>query len=180
MENINIIRLGNPLLREKSVAIRDDEFESAELKQLQQELFAVKEATKGLGLAAPQIGVRKRALVFGQKSPSDSDNIPETILFNPSFEPLSNECEEAYEGCLSVGQLRGKVLRFKHIRYSGYDVDGELIEREASDLHARVFQHEYDHLDGVIFLDRVTDIHSLGFFDELVQAGELKPRRTLR
>ena len=138
------------------------------------------EAENGLGLAAPQIGISKRALVFGMdKHPVHTQipAIPFTILFNPSYEPISEECAEEYEGCLSVGTLRGKVSRYRHIRYRGYDVNGQLIEREVSDLHARVLQHEYDHLEGVIFLDKVTDMNSLGFHDELLRSGELKARK---
>jgi len=86
---------------------------------------------------------------------------------------MSDECVEAYEGCLSVGHLRGKVSRYKHIQYRGYDTNGNLIARVATDLHARVVQHEYDHLEGIIFLDKVKDLNSLGFYDELVRAGEL-------
>jgi peptide deformylase len=147
---------------------------------MEQILFEMLEAENGLGLAAPQIGISKRALVFGMdKHPvrTHLPAIPFTILFNPSYEPISDECTEDYEGCLSVGSLLGKVSRFKHIRYRGYDVNGQLIEREVSDLHARVLQHEYDHLDGVIFLDKVTNVNSLGFHDELVRTGELKARQ---
>ncbi|RUR14023.1 peptide deformylase [Legionella septentrionalis] len=180
MEKNKIILLGNSLLRQKSEAISKEEFGTPELKQLEQELFEMMQAENGLGLAAPQIGISKRAIVFGmEKHPVHTHlpAIPFTVLFNPSYEPMSDECVEDYEGCLSVGTLRGKVSRFKHIRYRGYDVNGQLIEREVSDLHARVLQHEYDHLDGVIFLDKVTNVNSLGFHDELVRTGELKARK---
>ncbi|ASQ46853.1 peptide deformylase [Legionella clemsonensis] len=180
MDKNNIILLGNPLLRQISQPIADEEFGTPSLRQMEQVLFAMLEAENGLGLAAPQIGISKRALVFGMnKHPVHTHlpAIPFTILFNPYYEPLSDECVEDYEGCLSVGTLRGKVSRYKHIRYRGYDVNGQLIERKASDLHARVLQHEYDHLDGVIFLDKVTNVNSLGFRDELVRSGELKARK---
>lgn len=181
MEQHAIILLGNPLLRQKAETIREEEFGSEELKQLEKTLFEMMKAENGLGLAAPQIGISRRALVFGmEKNPVHTHfpEIPFTILFNPSYEPISEECVEDYEGCLSVGTLRGKVSRYKHIRYRGYDVNGQLIEREVSDLHARVLQHEYDHLEGVIFLDKVTDLNSLGFHDELVRSGELKARKS--
>lgn len=180
MDKPEIILLGNPLLRQTAEPIADDEFGTPELKQMEQLLFEMLAAENGLGLAAPQIGISKRALVFGMdKHPIHTHlpSIPFTILFNPSYEPLSDDCVEDYEGCLSVGTLRGKVSRYKHILYRGYDTDGNLIEREAVDLHARVLQHEYDHLDGVIFLDKVTNVNSLGFHDELIQAGELKARK---
>ena len=177
MNKNKIILLGNPSLRQKSVAISDHEFGSPELKELDRVLFEVMAAENGLGLAAPQIGINKRAIVFGMdKHPVHTHlpAIPYTILFNPSYEPMTDECTEEYEGCLSVGGLRGKVSRYQSIRYRGYDTDGCLIEREVSDLHARAVQHETDHLEGIIFLDRVTDYHSLGFHDELLRFGLLK------
>ncbi|MDI9817948.1 MULTISPECIES: peptide deformylase [unclassified Legionella] len=180
MEKNKIILLGNPFLRQRSQPILEEEFGTPELKQLEQELFEMMQAENGLGLAAPQIGISKRAIVFGmEKHPVHTflPAIPFTVLFNPSYEPISAECVEDYEGCLSVGALRGKVSRYKHIRYRGYNVNGQLIEREVSDLHARVLQHEYDHLEGVIFLDKVTDVNSLGFHDELVRSGKLKARK---
>lgn len=181
MDKAEIILLGNPLLRQIAEPIADDEFGSVELKQMEALLFDMLATENGLGLAAPQIGISKRALVFGMgKHPvyTHLPTIPFTILFNPSFEPLSDEYIEDYEGCLSVGALRGKVSRYKHICYRGYDANGNLIEREATDLHARVLQHEYDHLNGVIFLDKVTNVNSLGFHEELIRAGELKARKS--
>lgn len=181
MNKTEIILLGNPLLRQIAEPVTDDEFGTPELKEMETLLFEMLAAENGLGLAAPQIGISKRALVFGMdKHPVHTHlpAIPFTILFNPSYEPLSDDCVEDYEGCLSVGTLRGKVSRYKHIRYRGYDTDGNLIEREAVDLHARVLQHEYDHLDGVIFLDKITNVDSLGFHDELIRAGELKARKS--
>lgn len=181
MDKTEVILLGNPLLRQIAEPIAANEFGTSKLKEMEELLFDMLAAENGLGLAAPQIGISKRALVFGMnKHPLHTHlpAIPFTILFNPSYEPLSDECIEDYEGCLSVGTLRGKVSRFKHIRYRGYDANGNLLEREAVDLHARVLQHEYDHLDGVIFLDKVTNVNSLGFHDELIRAGELKARKS--
>jgi peptide deformylase len=180
MEQNKIIRIGNPLLRLIAIPIHEDEFGTSELRDMEELLFHMLASEKGLGLAAPQIGISKRAIVFGMdKHPIHTHlpSIPFTILFNPSYEPLSDECIEDYEGCLSVGELRGKVSRYKHIIYRGYDAQGNLIERKANDLHARVLQHEYDHLEGVIFMDKITNVNSLGFHDELVQAGELKKQK---
>lgn len=177
MEKYQIIQLGNPELRKVSEPIQDNEFGTDELKQLELTLFAVLKAEGGLGLAAPQIGIRKRAIVFGMhKHPRQQHlpPIPFTVLFNPSFGSVSDVCVEEYEGCMSVGKLRGKVARYKSIIYRGYDASGTMIEREATDLHARVLQHELDHLDGIIFLDRVTDQQSVGFQDELINSGALK------
>jgi peptide deformylase len=98
--------------------------------------------------------------------------IPYTVLINPVIELFTNDMEEEYEACLSVGSLKGKVPRYTHLRYRGFDEKGVLIEREVDGLHARVVQHEYDHLDGVVFLDRVRDYVSLGFHEELMAAEQ--------
>lgn len=180
MHPYQIIRLGNPALRLVSKPFSEEEFGSTELKNLAETLFKIMHLEKGIGLAAPQIGVTKRAIVFGMdKHPVHSHYaaIPFTLLLNPSFIPLSDTMVDAYEGCLSAGNLRGKVSRYQSILYKGYDVDGKLIEREVADLHARVFQHEYDHLNGEIFLDKIKDLRSLGFHDELLRAGLLPEKQ---
>ncbi len=179
METYSVVQLGNPVLRLISQPIADPEFGTVELRDLEKNLFEVMTLENGLGLAAPQIGINKRAIVFGlENPPAHIPAIPNTILFNPSYVPTTDICVEEYEGCLSVGNLRGKVSRYQSICYRGYDVEGNLIEREVSDLHARVVQHECDHLDGVIFLDRITNHNSVGFHEELMQSGELKPWQT--
>lgn len=172
----HVIQLGNPLLRRVSEPIAENEFETSSLNQLSEMLFQVMHEKKGLGLAAPQIGLNKRAIVFGMKSHPIKkylSSIPYTVLFNPSFDAILDAMEEDYEGCLSVEGLRGKVLRYKHIFYKGYDVEGNLIEREVSDFHARVIQHEIDHLNGVIFVDKVIE-KTLGFHNELSAIGALQ------
>jgi peptide deformylase len=159
MPSSNIIKLGNPVLRLNSQSVDTSEFESG-----------------GIGLAAPQIGVNKRLFVFGVKNHpiyTHGKAIPETVLINPSIKFLSENIEESYEGCLSVGALRGKVPRHTRIYYKGYNEKGLLVEGEAEGLHARVIQHEYDHLNGVIFLDRIRNYESLGFHDELVISKQL-------
>ena len=181
MNSYAVIQLGNPLLRIISEPISEDLWGSEQLKEMEFILFKALEEEQGLGIAAPQIAIRKRAIAFGMKQHpvyTELPSIPFTVLFNPSFEPLSDVMEEAYEGCLSVGQLRGKVSRYKSIVYRGYDVNGNLIEREAVDLHARVVQHECDHLDGIVFLDRVTNHSSLGFHEELIRSGALQSKKT--
>lgn len=179
MDSYNLLRLGNPLLRTISEPIGEDLFGTEYLKNIETTLFTGLRQENGLGLAAPQIGIMKRAIVFGMEQHplyTDLSAIPFTALFNPSWEPLSEIKEEAYEGCLSVGQIRGKVARYKSIGYRGYDQEGNLIEREVTDLHARVLQHEFDHLEGVIFLDKISDHKSLGFHDELVRSGMFPSR----
>lgn len=169
----DVILLGNPILRKRSQEIAASEFGTNNLKIMEEELYNVMQLEKGIGLASPQVGINKRAIVFGFKQQRAAEEIPYTFLINPSFEPLSETLEEDYEGCLSVGELRAKVSRFKHIGYKGYDRFGNKIEREVHGLHARVVQHEIDHLNGIIFLDRVTNFNSLGFHDELLQSGDL-------
>ncbi|MBA4696024.1 MAG: peptide deformylase [Legionella sp.] len=174
MKQNNILQVGNPILRTKASPIAEELFGSSHLVDLAGTLINIMSIENGIGLAAPQIGISKRAIVFGFNDlhlKPHLPNIPCTILFNPSFEPTSDALVEDYEGCLSVGTLRAKVPRYQSIYFSGYDIEGKKIEKEVSGLHARVFQHEYDHLDGILFLDRVIDYHSLGFHDELKKAG---------
>jgi peptide deformylase len=173
--NTKAIKLGNPKLRLISEPVHQNDFGSKELRELVDLLFDTMHEEGGVGLAAPQIGINKRLLVFGmEKSPyPDRESVPYTTLINPTIEFLTEETEEAYEGCISVGALRGKVPRKTKIYYTGYDIEGNIIEREVSGFHARVVQHEYDHLDGIIFLDRMKDFSSLGFHDELIASGLL-------
>ena len=126
----------------------------------------------GAGLAAPQIGVGLRVVVFGfDDNPRhpDADSVPYTVLINPTLTPLSDELEAGWEGCLSLPGLRGLVPRWRHLRYRGFDPDGQVIEREVEGFHARVVQHECDHLDGILYPMRIRDLRSFGFADVLDQ-----------
>ena len=124
----------------------------------------------GAGLAAPQIGVGLRVVVVGfddnPRHPED-DSVPYTVLINPTLTPLSDELESGWEGCLSLPGLRGLVPRWRHLRYRGFDPDGRVIEREVEGFHARVVQHECDHLDGILYPMRIRDMRSFGFADVL-------------
>ena len=126
----------------------------------------------GAGLAAPQIGVGLRVVVFGfddnPRHPED-DSVPYTVLINPTLTPLSDELESGWEGCLSLPGLRGLVPRWRHLHYRGFDPDGRVIEREVEGFHARVVQHECDHLDGILYPMRIRDMRSFGFADVLDQ-----------
>ena len=128
---------------------------------------------EGVGLAAPQIGVDWRVVIFGfsddaqDSGVSEDERVPYTILINPSLTPLSKEQEDGWEGCLSVPGLRGEVRRWAKLRYSGFDPQGQVIEREVSGFHARVVQHECDHLDGVLYPARIKDFTRFGFTDEI-------------
>ena len=126
----------------------------------------------GAGLAAPQIGVGLRVVVFGfDDNPRypDADSVPYTVLINPTLTPLSDELEAGWEGCLSLPGLRGLVPRWRHLHYRGFDPDGRVIEREVEGFHARVVQHECDHLDGILYPMRIPDLRSFGFADVLDQ-----------
>jgi peptide deformylase len=124
----------------------------------------------GAGLAAPQIGVGLRVVIFGVKSNPrypDAEEVPDTVLINPVLEPMSDEVEEGWEGCLSVPGMRGVVPRWKRLRYWGYDEKGNRFSREAENFHARVVQHECDHLDGILYPMRIRDLAKFGFIEEL-------------
>jgi peptide deformylase len=130
----------------------------------------------GRAIAAPQIGIDLRVVIFGIAShPNypDADAVPQTVLINPVIEALSPHEEEGWEGCLSVPGMRGWVPRFSHIRYRGHDANGRSIDRTASDFHARVVQHECDHLDGILYPRRIRDLTRFGFTEVLF------PGRTL-
>ncbi|MBA4343146.1 MAG: peptide deformylase [Methylibium sp.] len=154
-------------------------FGTPELHQLVADMFETMKAAQGAGLAAPQIGVDLRLVIFGYERITrypDAPPVPPTVLLNPVIEPLGPEQEEGWEGCLSVPGLRGVVPRSARIRYRGFDVDGNPIEREADGFHARVVQHECDHLDGVLYPMRVKDFSRFGFtsvlFPELDPAAD--------
>lgn len=159
-----ILKMGDPRLLRVAKPVR--EFDSPELHALVQDLFDTMHAAHGAGLAAPQIGVDLAVVIFGfaknQRYP-DAPPVPETVLVNPVIEPLSDDEEEGWEGCLSVPGLRGVVPRFARIRYRGVDARGMPIEREAEGFHARVVQHECDHLIGKLYPMRVRDFTRFGF-----------------
>jgi peptide deformylase len=163
-----ILRMGDPRLLQTAAPVID--FSTPELQGLIEDLLETMQAAGGAGLAAPQIGVGLQVVVFGfESSPRypDAEPVPETILVNPLITPLDEEIEEGWEGCLSVPGMRGVVPRYRHIRYRGFDAHGEAIDRTVSGFHARVVQHECDHLDGVLYPMRMRDFTRFGFTDEL-------------
>ena len=144
--------------------------DTAEIAALLADMRDTMHAKSGAGLAAPQIGVGLRVVIFGiERNPRypDVEPVPYTELINPVITPLGDEMEEGWEGCLSVPGLRGVVPRFSRLRYRGLDPRGAIIEREASGFHARVVQHECDHLDGILYPMRVRDFSRFGFTDVL-------------
>lgn len=171
-----VLRIGTPSLREKSEPVPLDRIQEPFFQSMIDDMLETMYHKNGAGIAAPQIGHNFRIMVFEiTKNPRypEAAPIPLTILINPSFEVLSQEKQYGYEGCLSVGDLRGLVPRYMHIRYRGLDRTGALVEREVTQFHAKVFQHEYDHLEGILFIDRIEDTRTLGFTSELKEAGRM-------
>ncbi len=147
-----------------------ERFDTPELHALVSDLIDTMRANDGAGLAAPQIGVNLQVVVFGvDQNPRypDADNVPFTVLINPVLRALSDEVEEGWEGCLSIPGLRGLVPRHRSLCYSGFDQYGQAIEREVSGFHARVVQHETDHLWGILYPRRIRDLRNFGYSDVL-------------
>ena len=173
MTGREILKMGDARLLRVAQPVRV--FDTPELHALIDDLFETMHAVNGAGLAAPQIGVDLALVIFGFKQNArypDAPPVPETVLINPVISPLADDEEEGWEGCLSVPGLRGVVPRLARIRYTGFDPQGRPIEREAEGFHARVVQHEYDHLDGILYTMRVTDFGLFGFTDELDKAAQ--------
>ena len=169
-----VLKMGDSRLLE--IARPVETFNTPELDSLVEDLMDTMHAEDGAGLAAPQIGVGLRIVVFGFDENlryPQAESVPETVLANPVIEKLSADREEDWEGCLSVPGLRGRVPRYRRIRYSGYDHKGNRIEREAEGFHARVVQHECDHLDGILYPQRMADMTTLGFTEALANSGRL-------
>ncbi len=166
-----ILKMGDPRLLQRSQEVTA--LGTAELRQLIGDMFDTMDAADGAGLAAPQIGVPLRVVIFGSADGTPNPRypneppVPQTILVNPVLQPLGDEMEEGWEGCLSVPGLRGVVPRWRRLRYSGFDPDGRPIERTAEGFHARVVQHECDHLDGILYPMRVRDFSRFGFTEVL-------------
>ena len=172
-----LLKMGDPRLLEISSPV--DPIDPVALAPLLNDMWDTMTAANGAGLAAPQIGVLRRVVIFGyQRNPRypDAPPVPETVLINPQITPLGEAREQGWEGCLSVPGMRGLVPRFSEIRYRGYDQYGELIEREVSGFHARVVQHECDHLDGILYPQRIEDLRNFGYLDALDQHGVTEPQ----
>jgi peptide deformylase len=169
----DVLRMGHPVLRERAQPVQA--FGTPELLALVQDMKDTMAAKNGAGLAAPQVGVGERVVIFGvDKNPRypDAEEVPFTVLVNPKIVLLTREVEEGWEGCLSVPGMRGLVPRYTRLKYSGYDEHGNPVEREAEGFHARVVQHECDHLDGILYPQRMTDLSKLGFIEELFPGEE--------
>jgi peptide deformylase len=174
MAILKIARMGHPVLRRPAADVADPT--APEIRALIQDVMETMEDADGAGLAAPQVHVPLRVVIFHvpderAEDEGDAAAVPLTVLINPVIEPLTEEKKLGWEGCLSVPGLIGAVPRFTRIRYSGLTPDGRRIERLAEDFHARVVQHECDHLDGILYPQRMTDLSLLMFREELVRHG---------
>lgn len=171
-----VLRMGDPRLWKQSAPVTS--FGTQELAALLQDMRDTMAHLNGAGLAAPQIGVLQRVVIFGVASNPrypGIDPVPETVLINPVLTPLSDEEEAGWEGCLSVPGMRGWVPRWKRLRYSGFDEHGKPFAREVEGFHARVVQHEVDHLDGILYPRRIRDLAKFGFNDALFPGTDLPP-----
>ena len=171
-----VLKMGDPRLLE--VARPIERFDSAELRELLADMRDTMAHQNGAGLAAPQIGVGLRVVIFGVKANPrypQAEDVPDTVLINPVIEPLGPEMVEDWEGCLSVPGMRGWVPRHERIRYSGFDEKGQRFERTVEGFHARVVQHECDHLDGILYPRRIRDLTRFGFIEALFPGADLPP-----
>ena len=163
-----VLRWGDPRLLQPARAV--ERFDTPELHALVQDLEDTMRALDGAGIAAPQIGVPLQVVIFGgARSPRypDAEAVPYTVLVNPVLEPLGAAMEEGWEGCLSVPGMRGLVPRHRRLRYRGRDARGGVVDRAVEGFHARVVQHECDHLQGILYPMRIRDLRQFGFADVL-------------
>lgn len=167
-----ILRMGDPRLLETAAPVIA--FDTPELHELLQDMRDTMAALNGAGLAAPQIGVGLQVVIFGMDANPrypEAEPVPYTVLINPVLTPLDEEMEDGWEGCLSIPGMRGLVPRYRHLRYQGFDPMGKLIERTVNGFHARVVQHECDHLQGALYPMRIGDMRRFGFADVMFPGG---------
>ncbi|MFL9610005.1 peptide deformylase [Methylobacillus sp. Pita2] len=163
-----VLKMGEPLLLQKAEPIQ--QFDTPELHALIKDMEDTMAHLNGAGIAAPQIGVSLRVVIFGvghNPRYPDAEQVPYTVLINPTLTPIGEELEDGWEGCLSVPGMRGVVPRYQRLHYTGYDQYGNPIDRLVSGFHARVVQHECDHLDGILYPMRIRDLAQFGFTDVL-------------
>jgi peptide deformylase len=170
-----VLKMGDPVLLRKAAAVAV--FGTPELAALIADMRDTMAELHGAGLAAPQIGILRRVVIFGfDANPRypDAEAVPFTILINPVVTPLSEQTEEDWEGCLSVPGMRGLVPRYTAVRYTGFDGEGAPIDRQVAGFHARVVQHEVDHLDGILYPLRIRDLRNFGFIEALFPGEDIR------
>ena len=163
-----VLKMGDPILLQVAAPVTN--FDSPELHELLTDMRDTMAAMNGAGIAAPQIGVSRQVVIFGiEHNPRypDAEAVPFTVLINPTLEFIGDELDDGWEGCLSVPGMRGIVPRYKQLRYRGFDEYGRPFDRSVSDFHARVVQHECDHLIGMLYPMRIKDFRNFGFVDTL-------------
>ena len=163
-----VLKMGDPILLQVAAPVAN--FDSPALHELLSDMRDTMAALSGAGIAAPQIGVSQQVVIFGiDHNPRypDAEAVPFTVLINPTLEFIGDELEDGWEGCLSVPGMRGMVPRYKQLRYRGFDEKGQVIDRTVNDFHARVVQHECDHLIGMLYPMRIKDFRNFGFVDTL-------------
>ena len=171
----DVLKMGDPRLLAVSEPVR--RLNTPELAALLTDMQDTMQHLNGAGLAAPQIGVNLRIVIFGvAQNPRypDAESVPFTVLINPVLTPLGSELEDGWEGCLSVPGMRGLVPRYQDLQYTGKDAAGQRIDRRASGFHARVVQHEVDHLDGILYPRRIRDLAQFGFSEALFPGEDLQ------
>lgn len=169
-----VLKMGDPLLLQVAKPVED--FDTPELRALLVDMHDTMAALNGAGLAAPQIGISLQVVIFGVgRNPRypQAEEVPYTVLINPTLEPIDDVMDEGWEGCLSVPGMRGLVPRYRRLRYRGFDPLGQPIDRTVSDFHARVVQHEVDHLLGILYPMRIRDLRNFGFNETLFPGQEL-------
>tara|TARA_Y100001970_G_C14038242_1_gene752278 strand:- start:28 stop:561 length:534 start_codon:yes stop_codon:yes gene_type:complete len=164
---LKIAKLGHPVLLKKSSEIK--EFATQKLKSIIYDMCETMIDYNGIGLAAPQVHISKRIIVFRNPDIDEGEKIQVTPLINPFFKPITDEKDNEWEGCLSIPRMQGLVSRYKKITYYGFDLNGNKIENEVEGLHARVIQHEIDHLDGILYTNRLADNKAFGFEREIIE-----------
>jgi peptide deformylase len=171
MPILKIARMGHPVLKRRADPVVDPQ--APEIRRLIADMIETMEDAGGAGLAAPQVHVPLRLVIFhAPAARTGADTVPLTVLINPEITPLDDETQVGYEGCLSLPGLTGAVPRFARIRYRGLDGDGNPLERDAEGFHARVVQHECDHLDGILYPARMADLSRFGFVEEVRRSME--------
>ena len=175
MSILKIAKLGHPVLLRKGTKI--DNFATDSLKKTIYDMSETMIDYNGIGLAAPQVHLSKRIIIFRNPDIEEKEKIQITPLVNPVFKPLGDETEDDWEGCLSIPGMQGLVRRYKKISYYGFDIDGNKIENIAEGLHARVIQHEIDHLDGILYTSRLSDDKAFGFEKEIVEFWKNEQQR---
>jgi len=179
MAILPIVRLGHPALRMPAVPVPPAELARPEFAQLVADMIETMRAAEGVGLAAPQVGVSWQLFVYEAEADDPERSIPLRVVVNPMLEPETGELVYDWEGCLSIPDLRGLVPRHPAVRVRGLDGSGAPLDHVANEFEARILQHEFDHLSGVVFLDRMRDLQSLAFYQEweayLREAGDAVP-----